>query len=343
MAETPYAIVRSPHSSGLIPEEYREQFVLTDDALEKEKLLLTDAFTDEIFAIDDDLITSVTYPVSRLLVDPERMMEDADEPMAAVGMGSVYTRRCDGTPLRRELSSAERKKLLLKYYTPHHRAIAEAVEKSLSHRSCALIIDCHSFPSSPLPCDADQSTPRPDICIGTDPFHTPKWLLNILLDDIKESGFSYEINRPYGGTFVPHPYYGKNDSVFSIMLEINRSLYMDEGTGRKKRGFDDLADKILGFLSTLIDADEDDDDEWERIREEGEKIAYQDWDSGGPGAGAGQVSLYKYEGRYYVFHDAGCAGPYDDMNLALDENGITWENDATQEIVFLDQGDGSHD
>jgi N-formylglutamate amidohydrolase len=338
MAKTPYAIVHIPHSSGVIPEEYREQFVLSDRALEREKRLMTDAFTDEIFAIEDDYVTTVTYPVSRLLVDPERMREDADEPMAAAGMGVLYTHRCDGRPLRRELSPSERKKLLFKYYDRHHRAVAAAAEKAISPGGGnALIIDCHSFPSTPLPCDADQTTPRPDICIGTDPFHTPRWLPESLLRDLKRHRVSYGINRPYSGTFVPRPHYGKNSRVHSIMLEVNRSLYMDEGTGRKKRGFEDCAGMIGEFLDTLVHAS---DDLWERIREDGKLVAHRDWDSGGPGAGAGRDDVYEYLGEYYVFHDAGCAGPYADKNQAYEENGITWNNSATREIVFLDGEEG---
>ena len=46
-------------------------------------------------------------------------------------------------------------------------------------------------------------------------------------------------------------------------------------------------------------------DEWELIRSNGEIIAEQDWDSGGPGIGAGVVTLYHYKDKYYVEHDAG--------------------------------------
>ena len=46
-------------------------------------------------------------------------------------------------------------------------------------------------------------------------------------------------------------------------------------------------------------------DEWELIRSNGEIIAEQDWDSGGPGIGAGTVTLYHYKDKYYVEHDAG--------------------------------------
>ena len=55
----------------------------------------------------------------------------------------------------------------------------------------------------------------------------------------------------------------------------------------------------------LLEDYEEEEDEWGKIRNEGDLIAEQEWDSGGPGAGAGVVSVYKFEGKYYVDTDAG--------------------------------------
>jgi N-formylglutamate deformylase len=48
---------------------------------------MTDAWTDEIVARIAFDATRVIFPVSRLVVDPERFPDDADEPMAARGIG----------------------------------------------------------------------------------------------------------------------------------------------------------------------------------------------------------------------------------------------------------------
>lgn len=80
------------------------------------------------------------------MVDVERFPDDADEPMAARGMGAVYTATSQLTPLRRRLSAGERQALMLE---PHGRC---------------LVIDCHSFPSAALPYEmADSSNARPGI------------------------------------------------------------------------------------------------------------------------------------------------------------------------------------
>jgi N-formylglutamate deformylase len=167
-------ILHIPHSSAVIPEDLRDQFVLSDDALSAELLLMTDAFTDELFALAETM--TVRFPVSRLVVDVERSRDDAQEPMSKKGMGMIYVRTASGRKLRRTLSSEEKNSLVSLYYETHHDALVREVEAELAEYGSALIVDCHSFPSRPLPCDRDKSVPRPRFCIGTDAFHTPRAL-----------------------------------------------------------------------------------------------------------------------------------------------------------------------
>jgi N-formylglutamate amidohydrolase len=167
-------------------------------------------------------------------------------------MGALYTHCSDGTPLRRELSVQERADLIDSFYAPHHRKMGDIIKASLKDHGQCLILDCHSFPSSPLPCDADQSPRRPDICIGGDPFHTPTWVIRDLTWAFAERGLSVGINRPYWGTFVPRPWLGEESAVSSMMIELNRSLYMNEETGEKKKVFEDFAALIREIVLDLI-------------------------------------------------------------------------------------------
>ncbi len=45
-------IVHIPHSSRLIPAEYRNQFILSDEELHYEMNVMTDSFTDALFEFD---------------------------------------------------------------------------------------------------------------------------------------------------------------------------------------------------------------------------------------------------------------------------------------------------
>ena len=156
-------ILHIPHSSDVIPENLRDQIVLSNDDLAAELILITDAFTDELFAFPE--ATMLRFPISRLLVDVERFSDDAEEPMSKVGMGIIYNLTASGKKLKRTLQPQETRTLVSLYYETHHQALLTEVKIELEKYGKALIVDCHSFPSHPLQCDRDQSIPRPEFCI----------------------------------------------------------------------------------------------------------------------------------------------------------------------------------
>ena len=104
----------------------------------------------------------IVFPVSRLVVDPERFSEDFQEPMNQVGMGVTYTKGSLRQPLREQLTKAKHQELLERYYIPHHQKLTEAVEGALLANGHCLIIDGHSFPAWPLPYELQQTAFRPD-------------------------------------------------------------------------------------------------------------------------------------------------------------------------------------
>jgi N-formylglutamate amidohydrolase len=187
----------------------------------------TDHYTDELFDIREPEFATVVFPVSRFVVDPERFEDDGQEPMAERGQGVIYTRTTDDRPLRIPPTAAEREALLDRYYRPHHAQLTRLVEEALANHGQALIIDGHSFPSRPLPVDLDQCPTRPDICIGTDGFHTPPQLVEALIDACAEFGWSVAVDRPNAGTLVPTQHWGKDERVSSVMIEVNRRLYLE--------------------------------------------------------------------------------------------------------------------
>ena len=88
-------ILHIPHSSQYIPKEYLPYFHLNKETLKIELLRMTDHYTSELFLFKNDLISTITFPVSRLLVDPERFENDLQEPMNDLGMGCIYTKTND--------------------------------------------------------------------------------------------------------------------------------------------------------------------------------------------------------------------------------------------------------
>ena len=246
-------IFHVPHSSTVIPGPYRACFSLDDDQLLEELRRMTDWHTAELFgSAIEKLGSSVEFPVSRLLVDPERFSEDGQECMAAVGMGVLYTKTSDGKLLRqRKYTSGDyRSRLLQEYYFPHHDVFHELVSSDLRRAGSALIIDCHSFPSAPLPYELNQDIDRPDFCIGTDSFHTPIGLSHRLSAVFSGMGYSVKLNAPFSGTIVPMQFYQANATVKSVMIEVNRGLYMHEETTEKNDAFP----KVCRDIASALDA-----------------------------------------------------------------------------------------
>ena len=61
-----------------------------------------------------------------------------------------------------------------------------------------------------------------------------------------------EINQPYTGTIVPLNYFQKNTNVQSLMIEVNRKLYMDQTTGKRHVGFRKLSEGIGQILIGIL-------------------------------------------------------------------------------------------
>lgn len=251
-------ILHIPHASTEIPAECVEDFVIAPARLSQHLAASTDHFTDELFALAGPAVEEIAFPVSRLVVDPERFESDDDEPMAARGLGVLYERGHDGQRIRRALSPERRSWYLDRWYRPHHLALESAVDRAIAASGAALIIDCHSYPGKPLAVDLDQSVPRPDGCFGTSGPHTPRWLVGAGLRFAGGRGWTFEVDRPYAGSIVPMRHFGRDSRVLSIMIEVNRERYMtvDGAIVRKTDAFQSTRIFVLGLIAALREAAE---------------------------------------------------------------------------------------
>jgi N-formylglutamate amidohydrolase len=241
-------VLHVPHSSRYIAEEERKSLLLNDSELDRELLRMTDAHTDELFPRTFVEAGRVVFSASRLICDVERFASDDDEPMAARGMGVIYTRTSNGDILRTRPNTAHREALLNRWYRPHHSTLERLIDHTVARYDACLIMDCHSFPSLPLPYELDQREERADFCVGTDFFHTPSVITDLIMGTVTTAGYSTALDAPFSGTMVPLAFYRKDRRVRSVMLEVNRRLYMDERTGFKKGNFD----QVRAFVGRLI-------------------------------------------------------------------------------------------
>ena len=241
-------LIHLPHSSLHVPSDIRNDILLSDPELEQEMLQMTDRYTDQLFDCTD--VEKHKSMVNRIVFDPERFRSDSDEEMARVGMGAIYSRALDGRVLR-ELTDERREELMQKLYDPYHAELENKTQRLLELFGKCLILDGHSFPQIPLSFELDKNPDRPDICIGTSEFHTPSDLCNLIVGYVKRNGLSVRINSPFAGTMVPMKYYLKDKRVSSVMIEVNRKLYMNEVTGEKSPDFDAVKGLINGLLQEI--------------------------------------------------------------------------------------------
>ena len=239
-------ILHIPHASTNIP--YLDGFQIGKQEIDHELLILTDWHTDDLF--EDPECISVVADFSRIFCDPERFVNDEQEPMAKLGMGVLYTQTESGKVMR-TISEESRTRILNEFYFKHHQKLNEVVKEQLEESGTALILDCHSFPNTPVRRNSDQSVPRPDFNIGTDAFHTRKDLVEATMNFFAERNLTCFLNAPFSGSMVPIDYYQKNRNVQSIMLEINRRLYLRPESSQPSADYEKTKVLVRSFMDLL--------------------------------------------------------------------------------------------
>ncbi len=219
-------LLHIPHSS----------IVMIDDVkvvnLQENLNLLTDWFTDELFfhSSADYLV----FKYSRLSVDVERYLHD--EPMEKYDQGVLYKKDAFGVDIERGDDTK-----YLKLYNDHHYLLNQKVGWCLAYFPIAFIVDCHSFP--------DKEN-RPDICLGIGSY-TPESVISQLKYFFNQRGFSVNINDPYTGSIIPKGF-ENDDDVYSIMIEINRKLYLDDKYNKNEH-FDRIRDIMTEALDIIYE------------------------------------------------------------------------------------------
>jgi len=220
-------VIHIPHAGVEIPDNFRGEYLLSDDELEQNINQYADCKADKLYGELTKIYDSVINPYSRLFMDPERFFDDKQETMQVKhGLGWFYENAIlEKKPLR----TIKNKEKIAKYYHEHHAKLQALVEEKLELFGECVIIDCHTF-SNERYWFHDKSLELPDVCIGYDEFHKDE----IVIEEIKRCfSHSYDtknigINTPYSGSLVPSKYYIKDKRVKSVMIEINKKLYLND-------------------------------------------------------------------------------------------------------------------
>lgn len=258
-------VFASPHSGRAYPAEFVAASALDPHSLRKSE----DAFVDDLFGVAPALgapLLKALFP--RALLDPNREPWELDpamfseplpsfvntaSPRVAAGLGTIAKVVAAGSEIYRDkLPFAEAQRRVERMYEPYHAALAALVERTRRQFGHCILVDCHSMPSMGGPADTDQGTPRVDFvlgdCFGNSCAPAVTAAAERTLDNL---GYRTVRNLPYSGGHTTRHYGRPPEGVHALQIEINRRIYMDESTHRRKPNFGRLRQHLGEVISAL--------------------------------------------------------------------------------------------
>jgi N-formylglutamate amidohydrolase len=124
-------------------------------------------------------------------------------------------------------------------YKPYHRALRRLFTRVHRDFGAAVLIDCHSMPST---AGAKDERPRADIVLG-DRYGTScvTAVVEMIEVTLRGRGYAVSRNKPYAGGFITEHYGNPAAGLHAIQLEVNRALYMDERRYERAASFASVA------------------------------------------------------------------------------------------------------
>lgn len=132
-------------------------------------------------------------------------------------------------------------------YEPYHATLRRALTRLHAQFGYAVLIDCHSMPST-------QKSGGADIVLG-DRHGTSchPALTDVASALLREAGYRVARNKPYAGGYVTETYGRPERGLHALQIEISRGLYLNEATIAKTGGFATLERDFAGFVARLTD------------------------------------------------------------------------------------------
>lgn len=253
----------SPHSGRVYPEALLAASRLKGLTLRKSE----DCFVDELFAAAPKYgapLIAARFPrayvdVNRepfeldpeLFVEPIPAFANAQSVRVTGGLGTIPRIVADGEDIyARRLPLAVAYERIERLYQPFHRALGELIETARQRHGFAVLVDCHSMPSTIV---GQPHSARPHMVLG-DRFggSCDARLTRILRSGLSSMNYDVQLNRPYAGGFITEHYGNPKRGVHSIQIEVNRALYMDEERLDRTRGFEKLATALERLIGRLV-------------------------------------------------------------------------------------------
>ena len=162
-------------------------------------------------------------------------------------MGAVYTHLPGGAQYR-QVTPERRDEIIQQTYEPHHVQLNKLSQKIIAQHGSCMMIDLHSYSDDLVRKLFGYTENLPDICLGYD----NEWFSESdtlrLKSYIERLGYSCAPNYPYAGALVPMDFYrNKTPGLRSVMLEVNRRVYL-EGEAVRQEAARDIG-QIIKYIA----------------------------------------------------------------------------------------------
>jgi len=255
-------VLSSPHSGTNYPADLAAAARLDPMTLRRSE----DSYVDQIFAAASELgapLLAARFP--RAYVDVNREAYELDpamfsdplpgfantrSPRVRMGLGTIARVVASGEEIyARKLSFAEAKQRIETLYFPYHAALRALLDDTAAAFGGYLLIDCHSMPSA---ASAGAGRDGTDIVLGD--CHGASCAPHVVeaaREFLAGRGFSVAINAPYAGGFTTGHYGQPQLARHALQIELNRGLYMDERSYRRKPGLARMAREMARLIEHL--------------------------------------------------------------------------------------------
>ena len=266
-----YPIVLSvPHKGTVFPEEFLTQIKYGIDELRSNE----DSFVDELVKDASDAgIPMIAMNIARSFVDVNRDKIELDPTMfynhpqahetniggrrCRVGLGVIHRITAKNHNIYDGL--LDYNEVLQRFehvYDPYHKKLQQLIDKVIKKFGFCMVLDCHSMPSEI--CSLMQDTNKIDFCLGTlFEQSCPPEMHDIFKQHLQTSGYNVADNCPYSGAYITFNYCQPRKGIYSMQMEINRGIYMNEHVYKKNDAFskasNDISMAILALGNFLLD------------------------------------------------------------------------------------------
>jgi len=256
-------VLDSPHSGRDFPDDFGA--AVSESELREGE----DCFVDELFAAGPEVgapLLAALWP--RTYLDPNRHAGDVDLDLidgswpgeyrpsgkARVGKALIWRTLEDGRPIYpRKLSAGTVQRRIAAFHSPYHEELKALLRSAQSRFGRVYHINCHSMRAVAGKQSEDgEGSARADFVLGDrdgttcDPAFT-RFVQGVLVG----MGYDVKVNDPYKGVELVRAYSDPKAGRHSLQIEINKRLYMDEGSLQKNAGFESLRNSLTELVKAV--------------------------------------------------------------------------------------------